>query len=161
MSLASEGKREITLRFLAQPTDVNFGGKVHGGSAMKWLDQAGYLCSTGWSGRYCVTAFVGDINFHNPILVGDLVEVDAKIIHTGRTSMHIGVTLNSCNPKQCEFSKSIHCIMVFVALDEGGKPVEVPQWQAEDEADIAMEKYAIRIMDLRCINQKELDVLIK
>ncbi len=154
-------KREITLRFLAQPTDVNFGGNVHGGSAMKWLDQAGYLCATVWSGRYCVTAFVGDINFHSPIPVGDLVEVNAKIIHTGRTSMHIAVTLNSCNPKQCELSKAIHCIMVFVAVDENGTPVEVPSWEPTNETDISMEEYAIRIMDLRRINQKELEVLKK
>jgi acyl-CoA hydrolase len=47
--------RSITLRFLAEPTDVNFGGKVHGGAVMKWIDQAGYACAVGWSGYYCVT----------------------------------------------------------------------------------------------------------
>ena len=45
-------QHEVTFRFLAQPTDVNFGGKVHGGMAMKWIDQAGYACVVGWSGMY-------------------------------------------------------------------------------------------------------------
>ncbi len=42
--------REVKLCFLAQPTDVNFSGKVHGGFVMKWIDQAGYACAVGWSG---------------------------------------------------------------------------------------------------------------
>jgi acyl-CoA hydrolase len=61
-----EREREITLRFLAEPTDVNFGGKVHGGAVMKWIDQAGYACAVGWSGQYCVTVYVGGIRFHSP-----------------------------------------------------------------------------------------------
>jgi len=157
----SDVKREITLRFLAQPADANFGGNVHGGTAMKWLDQAGYVCATAWSGWYCVTAFVGDINFHNPISIGDLVEVNAKIIHTGRTSMHVAIELYSCNPKKCALSKAIHCIMVFVAVDENGHSVEVPAWTPVNDADINMEKYALRIKELRSTNQKELSTLIK
>jgi acyl-CoA hydrolase len=49
----------ITLRFLANPSAVKFGGKVHGGTVMKWIDEAGYACATSWSNRYCVTAFTG------------------------------------------------------------------------------------------------------
>lgn len=54
-----DGKRDVTLRFLAEPGDVNFGGKVHGGAAMKWIDLAAYACSAGWSGKYCITAYAG------------------------------------------------------------------------------------------------------
>ena len=43
-------QRELTMRFLAEPTDVNYGGKVHGGEVMKWIDQAGYAAAVGWSG---------------------------------------------------------------------------------------------------------------
>ena len=56
-------RRDVTLRFLAQPVDVNFGGKVHGGSVMRWIDQAGYACAVRWSGHYCVTVYVGGIRF--------------------------------------------------------------------------------------------------
>ena len=52
-------KNSVTFRFLSEPADVNFGGKVHGGAVMKWIDQAGYTCAVGWSGRYCVTVYVG------------------------------------------------------------------------------------------------------
>ncbi|QTG90291.1 acyl-CoA thioesterase, partial [Vibrio furnissii] len=71
----SSGKRDITLRFLAEPGDVNFGGKVHGGAVMKWIDLAAYACSAAWSGKYCITAYAGGIRFVAPIHVGNLVEV--------------------------------------------------------------------------------------
>lgn len=56
----SRGQRNITLRFLAEPGDVNFGGKVHGGAVMKWIDLAAYACSAAWSGKYCITAYAGE-----------------------------------------------------------------------------------------------------
>jgi len=155
----STPKREITLRFVAQPTDVNFGGKVHGGVAMRWLDQAGYVCASTWSGSYCVTAFVGDINFRHPVLVGELVEVVARVIRTGRTSMHILVNLHSCDPKHCEPKRAIRCIMVFVAVDESGSPIEVPDFEPTAEADIELQQYAERIMELRRTNQQQMDAL--
>lgn len=52
-------QRGLTLRFLAEPTDVNFGGKVFGGAVMKWIDQAAYALAVAWSGRYAVTDYVG------------------------------------------------------------------------------------------------------
>ena len=62
-TVLSKRSHETTLRFLAEPTDMNFGGKVHGGAVMKWIDQAGYACAVGWSGHYCVTLYVGGIRF--------------------------------------------------------------------------------------------------
>jgi acyl-CoA hydrolase len=154
-----ESKREVTLRFLAQPTDVNFGGKVHGGSVMKWLDQAGYVCASAWSGNYCVTAFVGDMNFHSPVRVGELVEVTARVIHTGRSSMHIALDLLACPPADCRYSKALRCIMVFISVDENGESVAVPSWRPSTPEDLAMEQYALKIMELRKINQEALDAL--
>ena len=77
-------QREVEFRFLTEPGDVNFGGKVHGGMVMKWIDQAGYAAAVGWSGRYCVTVAVGGIQFVQPILIGDLV-MSKRIFALGRT----------------------------------------------------------------------------
>ena len=68
---------EPTLRFLAAPTDVaDLGGTaVAGGRVLEWIDKAAYACAVGWSGGYCVTAYVGNITFARPIHSGDLVEV--------------------------------------------------------------------------------------
>ena len=115
--------RTVEFRFLAEPTHVNFGGKVHGGMVMKWLDQAAYACAARWSGLYCVTVSVGTIRFRRPILVGHLVELEAKVVHTGSTSMHIFVQVRSGDSKSGELAETNHCIITFVALDEQGNTV--------------------------------------
>lgn len=139
----------ITLRFLAEPADVNFGGKVHGGSVMKWIDQAGYTCAVSWSSSYCVTVYVGGIRFMKPIFIGDLVEVLARIIYTGRSSMHIAVDISATNPQTKIQTKTTHCIIVFSAVDNNGNTVQVPSWQPSTDEEKAMEAYATRLMDMR------------
>ncbi len=148
--------REITLRFLAEPTDVNFGGKVHGGAVMKWIDQAAYACAAGWSGNYCVTVYVGGIRFFKPVLIGQVVEAWARLIHTGRTSMHIAVDVYCRDPKASETVKATHCIIIFVAVDSAGQPVDVPHWEPQNDEDRALEKYALRLMDLRKAIEQEM-----
>jgi acyl-CoA hydrolase len=145
----SERQREITLRFMTEPTDANFLGKVHGGAVMKWIDQAGFACAVGWSGQYCVTAYVGGIRFYKPIRIGDLVEIRCQVIYTGTTSMHIAVDVRAGNPKDGVFTQTTHCIIVFVAMDDQGKPTEAPAWKPETDADRALERHAIRLMELR------------
>jgi acyl-CoA hydrolase len=128
----------ITLRFLAEPHTVNFGGKVHGGTVMKWIDEAGYACATRWSKRYCVTVSVGSIRFHRPIMIGDLVEVQARLAYTGRTSMNITVEVRSGDMKTGQMETITECLVVFVALDDQGQPLAVPAWQPETPGDIAL-----------------------
>lgn len=145
----SDRAREISLRFLAEPTDVNYGGKVHGGMVMKWIDQAGYACAAGWSGRYCVTVYVGGIRFYQPVLIGHVVEVRARLIYTGTSSMHIAVDVASRDPREGVLTKTTHCIIIFVALDGDGKPVAVPHLEPVTDEDRALERYALRLMELR------------
>ncbi|HET7479511.1 MAG TPA: acyl-CoA thioesterase [Rubrobacteraceae bacterium] len=144
-----EREREVTMRFLAQPTDINFGGKVHGGAVMKWIDQAGYACAVGWSGQYCVTVYVGGIRFYRPIRIGNVVEVRARLAHTGRTSMHVVVDVGASDPRDRRRTETTHCVIVFVAVDDEGNPVEVARWRPETEEDAALERYAIKLMELR------------
>lgn len=142
-------KNAVTFRFLTEPGDVNFGGKVHGGAVMKWIDQAAYTCAVNWSSRYCVTVYVGGIRFVNPILIGEIVEVNARIIYTGRTSMHISVGINAINPKTKSETRATHCIIVFAAIDDEGKTVPVPEWVPKTEEDKQLHQYAIRLADMR------------
>ena len=151
-----ERERQITLRFLAEPTDVNFGGKVHGGAVMKWIDQAGYACAVGWSGQYCVTVYVGGIRFHRPVLIGNMVEVSAKLIYTGKTSMHVAVEVSAGDPKEGVYTKTTQCVIVFVAIDDEGMPVEVARWKPKSEQDIALEQYAKKLMEVREDTEKEM-----
>ena len=140
--------REITLRFVAEPTDENIYGMVHGGAAMKWIDQAGFACAAGWCGAACVTAYVGGIRFYRPIAIGHLVEVRARLIHTGRTSMHVAVDVSSKDLRTRLSAPTTHCVIVFVAVDGGGRPTEVPAWEPETEEDLALQGYARRLQEL-------------
>lgn len=142
-------RRDVTLRFLAQPVDVNFGGKVHGGSVMRWIDQAGYACAVGWSGHYCVTIYVGGIRFYKPILVGSLVEVEAKVIYTGRTSMHVAVDVRASDLKDQAFTRTTHCLIVFVSVNDHGNPTAVRPWVPQSKSEVAEQEYALRLMELR------------
>jgi acyl-CoA hydrolase len=119
----------ITLRFLAEPSTVNFGGKVHGGTVMKWIDEAGYACATAWAKRYCVTVFIGSIRFHHPIMIGDLVEVEARLLYTGNSSMNIAVEVRSGDIKGGELTTTAECLIVFVSVDSHGRPMQVTPFE--------------------------------
>lgn len=147
-------QRELNFRFLAEPADVNYGGKVHGGVVMKWIDQTGYAAALGWSGQYSVTAAVGGIRFVAPIRIGDLVTVSAKLVHTGTSSMHFAVDVSARDPRherQDSDGKRLctHCMIVFVALDGvEGKPALVPAWTPLTEEDRRLADYATQVMAL-------------
>jgi acyl-CoA hydrolase len=124
-------RSETTFRFLAEPTSVNFGGKVHGGALMKWIDETAYACAAVWSSRYCVTVSVGNIRFRRPIHVGNLVELRARVVATGRTSMHIHVSVYAGDPKG--------------GVNENGSPVPVPSFEPQTEEHKALAKYAMDV----------------
>ena len=108
----------ITMRFLAAPTDVNWGGKAHGGTVMRWIDEAAYAVGAGWCAGMCIAAYSGGVRFYRPIQIGHIVEVEARLLRTGRTSMHIAVHVRSGDPQAPEMHLTTHCLTVFVALDE-------------------------------------------
>lgn len=144
-------QRELEFRFLAEPTDVNYGGKVHGGVVMKWIDQAGYAAAVGWSGRYSVTVAVGGIRFVAPVRISDLVTVSTKLVHTGTSSMHFAVDVRARDPMQEPDQDRLctHCVIVFVALDQvEGKPIAVPPWTPLDDEDLRLAEYAQKVMEL-------------
>jgi acyl-CoA hydrolase len=157
----SSGKREITLRFLAEPSDVNFGGKVHGGAAMKWIDLAAYACSAAWSGKYCITVYAGGIRFVAPIHVGNLVEVSAKVIYTGKSSMHVAIDVQASDPKELNNRLTTHCIVIMVAVDGDGNPTQVPEWIPTSEEDISLRDSAIRLMNMRKQIGEEMEAHVK
>ena len=142
-------KDSISFQFISEPKDVNYGGKVHGGEVMKWIDQTAYACATGWAQNYCVTVYVGGIRFYKPISIGAIVKVDAQVIYTGRTSIHITVDVYSRSIKSTEFVKTTHCVIVFVSTDENGKPIPVPKFVPSNDEQKQKEQYALKLIDLR------------
>ena len=140
---------KISFQFISEPTDVNFGGKVHGGIVMKWIDQTAYTCARNWAETYCVTVYVGGIRFLKPISIGEVIKIDAYVIHTGNTSIHIAVDVYSRNFSQKKFEKKTHCVIVFVSVNENGKPIPVKQWKPDSEKEVKLAEYARKLTSLR------------
>jgi acyl-CoA hydrolase len=141
---ASDRDDRITLRFLATPADTAAGGRsVAAGSVMEWIDKAGYACVVGWSGAYCVTAYVGNVRHRRPIPPGSLIEVEARLIHTGRSSMHVVVTVSSAEVSTRAYTPATTCILVFVAKDADGRPTAVPAWSPRSRSDHTLAAAAI------------------
>jgi acyl-CoA hydrolase len=149
---------EIVLRFLAAPMDITYGGTVHGGKLLEWIDKAGYACAVGWSAHYCVTAYVGDVHFTRPVAIGELVEVSARLIHTGRSSMHILVTVLSADPKVGTFTEATRCLTIFVAVDASGRPVPVPGWLPTADDDKRLREGAVRRIQVRADIERAMSV---
>jgi 4-hydroxybenzoyl-CoA thioesterase len=147
--MSSAPAPEIVLRFLAAPMDITYGGTVHGGKLLEWIDKAGYACAVGWSGRYCVTAYVGDVQFTRPVAIGDLVEVAARLVHTGRSSMHIVVTVSSAHPKDRAYTEATRCLTIFVAVDKTGRSASVPAWRPSSRPELQRQSAAVERMKVR------------
>jgi acyl-CoA hydrolase len=147
--VTAQQPREIVLRFLAAPMDITYGGTVHGGKLLEWIDKAGYACAVGWSGHYCVTAYVGDVHFTRPVGIGDLVEVTARLVHTGRSSMHIAVFVSSADPKNRVFTEATRCLTVFVAVGSSGRSVPVPEWRPSAPEDVERQTGAVERIQVR------------
>jgi acyl-CoA hydrolase len=136
----------ITLRFLANPDTVNFGGKVHGGTVMKWIDEASYACATAFAKRYCVTVYVGGIRFVRPIMIGDLVEVEASLAYTGKKSINISVAVRSGDLKEMNLELTAQCAVVFVAVDSHGLPIAVLPYAATGQVGVQMVANVTRLL---------------
>ena len=116
----------VVLRFMAAPTDVNWGGKVHGGIVMKWIDEAAYVCASRYCGKDTVAVFSGGVRFYRPLLIGHVVEVEARLVYTGTKGMHIAVHVRSGDPKGRELNLTTYCLTVMVARDADGNSVPDP-----------------------------------
>jgi acyl-CoA hydrolase len=141
--------QKTSFQFISEPSDVNFGGKVHGGSVMKWIDQAAYTCARTWSESYCVTVYVGGIRFYKPINIGEVIKIDCAVIYTGTSSIHIMVEVYSRSFEEKKFEKKTHCIIIFVAVDEKGEPKKVKPWVPKTENEKKLQEYALKLKTLR------------
>ncbi|MGP9503539.1 acyl-CoA thioesterase [Specibacter sp. AOP5-B1-6] len=139
----------VVLRFLAAPTDVNWGGKVHGGIVMKWIDEAAYVCATRYCGNDTVAVFSGGVRFYRPLLIGHVVEVEARLVYTGTKGMHIAVHVRSGDPKSGEMNLTTYCLTVMVTRDDAGNSVPVPSWVPLTEEDKRLHAHARELLEIR------------
>lgn len=117
---------QVTITQLMLPSHSNFSGKIHGGHILNMMDQIAFACASKHSGNYCVTASVNKVDFLNPIDVGELVTLKASVNFTGRTSMVVGLQVESENIRTGEKKHCNSSYFTMVAKDENGKSTPIP-----------------------------------
>ncbi len=117
------------------PQDANTSGNVHGGNIMKLADSAAGVVAIRHSGRNCVTAAVDHFEFYDPVFVGNLVTLHASMNYVGRTSMEVGVRVEAEDLRTGKRTHTNSSYFLMVALDDKGKPTEVPKLLLETAED--------------------------
>jgi len=116
----------ITISELMLPSHTNFSGKIHGGYILSLLDQIAFACASKFSGNYCVTASVDTVDFLRPIEVGELVTMKASVNYVGKSSMVVGIRVESEN---IQTGKIHHCnssYFTMVSKNKDGTNARVP-----------------------------------
>jgi len=121
-----DDRRCLTMAEIMTPDMVNFHGNVHGGHILGLLDRVAYACASRYAGKRIVTLSVDQVFFNQPIYVGELVTFHATINYVGNTSMEVGIRVTAENliTQHCRHTNT--CFFTMVAVDENGKPTQVP-----------------------------------
>lgn len=122
----SISESQLTITELMLPSHSNFSGKIHGGHILHLMDQIAFACASKHSSNYCVTASVNKVDFLNPIDVGELLTLKASVNYTGRTSMVIGLRVESENIRTGETKHCNSSYFTMVAKDDNGKSTPIP-----------------------------------
>lgn len=134
---------ETTITELMVPAFANFGGKIHGGILLSMMDKVAYACATKHCGTYCVTVSVGNVDFVQPVEVGELVSMKARIQYVGNSSMVIGIMVTSENVRKNYVKHTNTSYFTMVAKDEDGSPATVPQLILESDEEVLLFYQAI------------------
>lgn len=127
MKAKSPSESAVEMREMVMPTDTNKHGTIFGGKIMSWIDIAAAMAAERHCNNPVVTAHISDIDFISPINVGFHVSIKASINYVGRSSMIVGVRVDSEDPYTGEKKKTTKAYVTFVAIDKSGKAKEVPR----------------------------------
>ena len=120
------GNIEPALRVLAMPRDTNPMGDIFGGWIMSQVDMAGAVVASQLVKTRVVTVAVNEFTFKQPVLVGDIISCYGKVEKTGKTSITVNVEVCALRNRFDEKCiKVTEATVVYVAIDENGKPIEI------------------------------------
>ncbi|GAA2234443.1 acyl-CoA thioesterase [Herbiconiux moechotypicola] len=150
-SYTAEGTTPRTVfRFLAAPADANYGGNAHGGTVLRWIDETAFACAARWSSEAAVAVYSGGIHFFRPIRIGHIVEVDARLIHTGERSMHVAIHVRSGSPRTPhELEVTTQCMSIFVEPGDDGRARPVRPLELLSDEDRRLDAHAEELIRMR------------
>src|SRR5213594_2525854 len=120
----SDSKSTLSSQML--PSDANPMGFVHGGTILKLVDVAAGVTALRHTRKTVVTASMDRMDFYNPVYVGNLLTLKASLNYAGHTSMEVGVRIEAEELKTGKVTHTGSSYLTYVAMDESGKPTEIP-----------------------------------
>ncbi len=133
--------RSILVRWMG-PTDANSAGYIHGGTVLRYCDEAAGLAAVRHSGRRVVTAALDRMTFLEPVNVGEVVSFKATVNAAWRTSVEVGVRVEAEDPRTGEVRHTTTAYLTMVSLGDDGSPAPVPQIACEDDTERRREREA-------------------
>ena len=124
------------------PVDANSAGFVHGGTIMRYCDEAAGLAAVRHGGVRCVTAGMDRMTFNEPVNVGEVVSFKATVNAAWRTSLEVGVRVEAENPRTGAVRHTTTAYLTMVAVDDEGRPVGVPPLRCETDDEQRREREA-------------------
>lgn len=134
---------------LILPPDANQYGSIFGGKILSYIDEIAAVACMKHCKKEVVTASFDSVDFVSPAYVGDMLELEAIITCTGRTSMEVYVRVMSRNVKTGEEKLTTQSFVTMVAVDENGKPTPVPAVYPETEEEEKLYKAGLERQKLR------------
>jgi acyl-CoA hydrolase len=120
---------------LLMPDDTNELGRALGGVVLHWMDICGAIAAMRFTASQCVTASIDHVDFHAPIAIGEVATVRAYVFDTGRTSVEVKVDVTAENPRTGETRDATDSFLTYVAVDDDGRPTEVPGLDCPTDAE--------------------------
>jgi len=139
------------------PSYANFGGKIHGGILLSLMDKVAYACATKHAENYCVTVAVDGVDFLQPVEVGDLVSLMARVNHVGKSSLVVGIKVTAENVKQRIVKHTNTSYFTMVAKDDDNKPTIVPPLLLTSIEEVRRFADAILRKELKNYQRQEMD----
>jgi len=146
---------QVQMVQLVLPTDTNRLGNLLGGRLMQWIDIAAAIAASRHTNRVCVTASVDELDFHDPILQGDVVILQASVNRVFNTSLEIGVRVSKENLLSGKRTYTNTAYLTFVAIDQDGKPVQANKIKPVTKEEKRRYADAARRRELRLQHRKK------
>ncbi len=153
MSKRTKYPREslVSMTELVLPNDTNTLNNLMGGRLMHWMDIVSAIAAQKHSNKIVVTASVDNISFKHPIRLGNVVTLRARVTRAFNSSMEVRIDVEAEDIPTNQKIDSNSAYFTFVAVDEMGRPIEVPQIDPETEEDKEYYDGALRRRQLRLI----------
>jgi len=154
-----EGKKvsdnSVIMAQVMNPEDANPAGNIHGGIIMKLIDTVAGVAAMRHAKILTVTASIDRLDFHHPVFVGDFLTLTASVNFVGKTSMEVGVRVESENLLTGEKCHTSSAYLTFVAIDRNNRPIPLPPLTLETEEQKRRNGEALARREMRLAEKRK------